>query len=107
MAFMEQLETKADAFGFSGEFDRPRWITGFPCVKLSNTEAQTLMRYAAKAHVDYLLSRSWFNRVWVVQVILAAEIIVSCGRASMGWTKFARAVEVLRGAYRNIAVVEE
>ncbi|KAF2794677.1 hypothetical protein K505DRAFT_219931, partial [Melanomma pulvis-pyrius CBS 109.77] len=71
MAFMAQLASKAN---------------------VGDSEARRLIDDAAKAHVDYLVSRSWFRRVWIVQeVSLAAELIVSCGHSTMGWTDFARA----------------
>ncbi|RYP91670.1 hypothetical protein DL770_002195 [Monosporascus sp. CRB-9-2] len=108
MNFMANLSSKAESFGISGEVDQPRWISGWPSVNISDDEVRNLIQDAIKAHVDYLVSRSWFNRVWVVQeVTLAAKLVVSCGHSTMDWTAFARALEILRGALRQVPLGEE
>jgi len=108
MKFMARLASKAESFGISDEVDQPRWFPDFPSVNICDDEAQNLIYDAIKAHVDYLVSRSWFNRVWIVQeVTLAAELIVSCGHSTMDWTTFARALETLRGALRQVPRGEE
>lgn len=108
MKFMARLASKAESFGISDKVDQPRWLPDFPSVNICDDGAQNLIYDAIKAHVDYLVSRSWFNRVWIVQeVSLAAELIVSCGHSTMDWTAFARALETLRGALRQVPLGEE
>jgi len=108
MKFMERLAAKAESFGNSDEVNQPRWIGSFPSVNISDDEAKNLIYDAIKAHVDYLISRSWFNRVWIVQeVSLATELIVSCGDSAMNWSAFARALEILRGAFRQVPLGEK
>jgi hypothetical protein len=63
MTFMTQLASKAESFGISNEVDQPRWCFGVPSVNIRGEEVQNLISDAIKAHVDYLVSRSWFSRV--------------------------------------------
>ncbi|RYP36060.1 hypothetical protein DL767_003532 [Monosporascus sp. MG133] len=108
MNFMANLSSKAEIYGIGDEVDQPRWISGWPSLNISDDEARNLIHDAIKAHVDYLLFRSWFNRVWIVQeVTLAAKLVVSCGHSTMDWTAFARALEILRGALRQVPQGEE
>ncbi|KAI3318239.1 heterokaryon incompatibility protein-domain-containing protein [Xylariaceae sp. AK1471] len=103
MEFMADLSSKAESFGISGEVDQPRLIETWPCLNISNEEAKVLIHDAIEAHVDFLLLHSWFHRVWVVQeVAFATKLVVSCGHTNMDWTAFARALEVLRGAFRQV-----
>ncbi|KAF2466653.1 uncharacterized protein BDR25DRAFT_395756 [Lindgomyces ingoldianus] len=108
MDFMANLSSKAESFGISAEVDQPRWIPSWPSLNITDEEAKNLIHDAIEAHVDYLLFRSWFNRVWVVQeVTLAVKLVVSCGHSAVDWTNFARALEILRGALRQIPQGEE
>ncbi|RYP50029.1 hypothetical protein DL768_004384 [Monosporascus sp. mg162] len=108
MNFMANLSSRAESFGISGEVDQSRWISTWPSLNVSDGEARNLIHNAIKAHVDYLLFRSWFNRVWIVQeVTLAAKLVVSCGHSTMDWTAFARALKILRGALRQVPQGEE
>ncbi|KAF1850143.1 uncharacterized protein K460DRAFT_326720 [Cucurbitaria berberidis CBS 394.84] len=84
------------------------WLT---LASKAATDAMNFMRslslqaesFGISAEAGFLLSRSWFNRVWVVQeVTLAKKLEVSCGHSTMDWTNFARALEVLRGAIRQV-----
>jgi hypothetical protein len=108
MKFMVGLSSKTESFGISNDVDRPRIVHDLPSVGISSAEATALLREAITSHVDYLLFRAWFNRVWVVQeVTLAAKLAVSCGHSTMDWTTFARALEILRGAFRKVPMGEE
>jgi hypothetical protein len=83
-------------------------VSDLPSVNINDDEAQNLFYDAIRIHVDYLVSRSWFNRVWAVQeATLAAELIVFCGHSTMDWTIFARALETLRGALRQVPLGEK
>ena len=102
MKFMEDLSLQAESFGISG-VDQPRLPPDLPTVTVSSRKARDLIDDAIKAHVDYLISRSWFNRVWIVQELtLAVKLVVSCGQSRMNWTPFAQALEILRGAFRKV-----
>jgi hypothetical protein len=108
MEFMSQLASKAGSFGISDEGEQHRLIEEFPSINISDAEARDLIKDAINSHVDYLVSRPWFNRVWIVQeVTMATALIVSCGHISMDWTTFSHALEILRGAYRQIPQGEE
>ncbi|KAJ4304703.1 hypothetical protein N0V90_000230 [Kalmusia sp. IMI 367209] len=108
MSFLKNLSSRADRFGISKEVGHPRLIESWPTVNVTSDEAEKLIDDAIQNHVDYLLFRSWFNRVWVVQeVALAADLTVSCGHTNLKWIDMARALEVLRGAYRKIPYGEE
>ncbi|KAJ4377744.1 hypothetical protein N0V83_000574 [Neocucurbitaria cava] len=108
MDFMANLALQAKTLGTSDEVDKPRICSGFPSVNIPDQEARDLIHAAVEAHVDYLFSRSWFNRVWVVQeVILATKLVVSCGHANLDWTSFARSLETLRGAMRQVPLGED
>ncbi|KAF2796648.1 hypothetical protein K505DRAFT_220174, partial [Melanomma pulvis-pyrius CBS 109.77] len=92
MNFMAELALRAESFGVSAEVDQPRIISNLPSITISDEDAKILIHDAIEAHVDYLISRSWFNRVWIVQeVTLAAELVVSSGLLTMNWTAFAQA----------------
>ncbi|KAJ8130704.1 hypothetical protein O1611_g2922 [Lasiodiplodia mahajangana] len=108
MDFMVNLSLRAESFRIKDDIGETRWYEDFPSLNISEDEADNLIRDAIKAHVDILLSMSWFNRVWVVQeVTLATELVVSCGNAEINWPDFDRTVEVLRGAYRELSSREE
>lgn len=108
MEFMKRLSHRASEYGIDEDVGQPRVIRGWPSGNLTRDEAEQLIRDALKAHVGTLLLRAWFDRVWVVQEsALATRIVVSCGITTMEWTPFARALEVLRGAYRLIPFGEE
>lgn len=107
MKYLRDLSSKADTFGISKDVGHPRVMQGWPNVDISISDANTLINDAVKHHVDFLLYRSWFNRVWVVQeVALAADLVVSCGHSTMTWIELARALEVLRGVYRRMSAGE-
>ena len=108
MEFMTKLASKAISFGIGDDVDRPRLISSFPSLNISNDEAMDLVKEALQAHVDHLLWQRWFYRVWIVQeVALATTLVVFCGHMSMSWTAFAQALEVLRGAFRKVPMGEE
>jgi hypothetical protein len=108
MKFMANLSSKAESFGISDEVDHPRAIQGWPSLNISLDKAEKLIHDAIEEHVDFLLSRSWFNRVWVVQEVnFATKLVVSCGHSTIDWTSLARALEVLCGAYREVRGGEE
>ncbi|KAJ4361053.1 uncharacterized protein N0V89_001622 [Didymosphaeria variabile] len=103
MKYIKDLSAKADKFGISKDVGQPRVVGGWPTVDITSSESEKLIHDANKHHVDFLLWRPWFNRVWVVQeVALAKDLVVSCGHTTLAWTDLARALEVLRGAYRKI-----
>ncbi len=108
MRFLEALSKRANSLGVDEKVDQPRFVPDFPSVKMSDEDALPLICGAIAAHVDYLLFRSWFNRVWVIQeVTLATKLVVSCGHEHLDWTSFARAVEALRGAVRQVPQGDE
>jgi hypothetical protein len=103
LEFMKQLSLRAEDLGISKDVDHPRVMQGYPTLSISNEAAAELIHLAIEACVDYLLFRSWHNRIWIIQeVALASKLVVSCGHARIDWTDYARALEVLRGAYRQI-----
>ncbi|KAK8099024.1 uncharacterized protein PG998_012265 [Apiospora kogelbergensis] len=52
--------------------------------------------YAFSAHVESLLGREWFKRVWVRQeVFLARQAVVLCGASEVGWDDFKNAAMAL------------
>ncbi|KAK7183183.1 heterokaryon incompatibility [Paraphaeosphaeria sporulosa] len=108
MKYLKDLSSRADTFGISEDVGHPRIVKGWPNVDIPRDEADKMISDAIKHHVDFLLYRSWFNRVWVVQeVALAADLVVSCGHARLTWTELARALEVLRGVYRRMSAGED
>ncbi|KAL1600813.1 hypothetical protein SLS60_007201 [Paraconiothyrium brasiliense] len=103
MKYLKDLSARADRFGISKDVGNPRVVIGWPTVDMTTSEAEKLIHDANEHHVDFLLYRHWFNRVWVVQeVALAKDLVVSCGHTTLAWTDLARSLEVLRGAYRKI-----
>ncbi|KAI1353314.1 heterokaryon incompatibility protein-domain-containing protein [Xylaria sp. FL0043] len=100
--FMADLSSRAESFGIDDEIKRSPWEQ-LPFLKASDNEAESLVRDAILAHVDFLFLRSWFNRVWVVQeATLATELVVSCGLSRIDWDAFAIAAMILRGAFRRL-----
>ena len=100
--FLKDLSTKAETYGVSKHVGRTR-VEELPTVNISGQEAERLIEDAINHHVDFLLRRSYWNRVWVVQeVALANDLVVSCGHTTIRWIDIAHALEVLRGAYREI-----
>lgn len=107
--FLKDLALRAESFGVDAtKNNQPRLRPSFPSLSISNDEAENLISDAIAAHADSLLLRSWFNRVWVVQeASLAAQLVVSCGLSSISWDIFSTAVEMIRGAYRQIPLGDE
>jgi hypothetical protein len=103
LEFMKQLSLRAEDLGTSKNVDQPRMMQDCPKLGISNEAAAEMVHFALEAHVDYLLFRSWHNRIWIIQeVALALKLVVSCGYAQIDWTDYARALEVLRAAYRQL-----
>jgi hypothetical protein len=52
--------------------------------------------------IKMLLNREWFNRSWIVQeLILGANVIVSCGAWSLPWEAFFGAIQLCRDALKS------
>ncbi|KAJ2984407.1 hypothetical protein NUW58_g6075 [Xylaria curta] len=108
MKFMESLSLRSKSFGIHREDNNPELYATIPFLDISDDEAENLVDDALKSHVESVLFRSWFNRVWVVQeATLATELVVSLGDATLSWADFARAVEILRGARRKLTEGEK
>lgn len=84
--FMASISAMAEKkWGASHETLNPPVVEKRPYVTLPEQVARDLVHLAVNHRVDYLLSSSWFNRVWIVQeVALAFELVVSCGHLNFG-----------------------
>ncbi|OAL52437.1 HET-domain-containing protein [Pyrenochaeta sp. DS3sAY3a] len=98
--FMASISAMAEKkWGASHETLDPPVVEKRPYVTLPEQAARDLVHLAVDHHVDYLLSSSWFNRVWIVQeVALASELAVSCGHSTLDWNAFARTLGLLSEA---------
>ncbi|KAI0110870.1 heterokaryon incompatibility protein-domain-containing protein [Nemania sp. FL0031] len=108
MDFMVDLSLKAESFGINCNVGENQFHEDIPSLNTSKAVAEKIIQDAIKSHVDVLLFSSWFNRLWVVQeATLATELVVSCGNSKINWPGFDQAIEILRGAYRQIPAGKE
>ena len=63
-------------------------------------QAQEFMQLKA---LGFLMKRAWFYRRWVVQeVAFAADIVVQCGHAVVGWKEFTFAISFLHAHHEKL-----
>ena len=63
-------------------------------------QAQEFMQLRA---LGFLMKRAWFYRRWVVQeVAFAADIVVQCGHAVIGWKEFTFAISFLHAHHEKL-----
>lgn len=56
--------------------------------------------------LGFLMKRAWFYRRWVVQeVAFAADIVVQCGHAVVGWKEFTFAISFLHAHHEKLIQV--
>ncbi|KAG7291026.1 hypothetical protein NEMBOFW57_001034 [Staphylotrichum longicolle] len=82
----KQIEMKGTGEILSPICDRPEWVHKFPC------DDATLRALRA------LLHRRWFQRLWVWQEIVLANLDahVQCGRKTVSWYFLRRGLVILR-----------
>jgi hypothetical protein len=62
----------------------------------SDSEIETLLKSADASDPHVILERSWFSRIWIVQEVISAKLlIIHCGREILDWKYFAAACFLL------------
>lgn len=79
------------------------WPDDLPAVPLSWAGRNIpSMTDNAWGDINLFFSRDWFRRSWIVQeLILASNVMISCGRWTLNWDDFFEAVKICRDGIQS------